>query len=93
MQLKYQADCDQALVSIKYASRPFELIALEGVANKIRTITDEIAPNKKINTDDKIDLQITSKYVPDLTLIDLPGIAYSDDEGGGREVADRIKNL
>ena len=93
MQLKHQADVDDAIVSIKYQLRDYETIALKDVANKIRTITDEIAPGRKINTDDKIDLQITSKNVPDLTLIDLPGIAYSDDTGGGREVADRIKNL
>ena len=93
MQLKHQADLSEAVVNIKYASRPYENITLKDVAEKIRTITDEIAPGKKINSDDTIDLQITSKYVPDLTLIDLPGIAYSDDTGGGREVADRVKNL
>lgn len=92
MQLK-RADVDEAVVLIRYAPHPYEKVALVDVADKIRTITNEIAPGKMINTEDKIEVQITSKNVPDLTLIDLPGMTYTDTAVGGRELAARIENL
>ena len=92
MRLKHQ-DIEEAIVSIKYGNKNFEKIKQEDLAQRIRTITDEIAPDRQICTDQKIDVQITSKFVKDLTVVDLPGIAYSDDTGGGLEVRDRIKAL
>ena len=92
MQLKHQ-DLKETVVSIKYGDKSFEKIKSENLAQRIRSITDEIAPGRMICTDQKIDVQISSKFVKDLTVIDLPGLAYSDDTGGGREVCDRIKAL
>ena len=81
-------------ITIRYGSGDFEPVTADQVANKIRAITDEIAPGGEINADVKIDLQVQSRDVPDLTLIDLPGIAYGDDVGGdGQVVFARIKAL
>ena len=92
MQLKHQ-DIEKAIVKIKYGDKGFETIKQEDLAQRIRSITDEIAPGRMICTDQQIDVQITSRQVKDLTVVDLPGLAYSDDNGGGREVCDLIKIL
>ena len=92
MQLKNQ-DIKKAIVKIKYGDKSFVTIKQEDLATRIREITDEIAPVRTICTDQKIDVQISSRHVKDLTVVDLPGLAYSDDTGGGREVCDRIKAL
>ena len=93
VQLKKE-DIDEPIITIKCSTyHPLETIAAADVAARIEQITDKIAPGKKINSHEKIELQISSKNSHDLTLIDLPGMAYSDGFGGGREVAERIKNL
>ena len=93
MRLKTK-NVDVPEITIRYGSGDFEPVTADQVANKIRAITDEIAPGGEINADVKIDLQVQSRDVPDLTLIDLPGIAYGDDVGGdGQVVFARIKAL
>ena len=93
MRLKTK-DVDVPEISIRYGDGILEPVAADQVANKIRAITDEIAPGGEINADVKIDLLVQSRDVPDLTLIDLPGIAYSDDVGSdGAVVFARIKAL
>jgi interferon-induced GTP-binding protein Mx len=69
------------------------IIPIADVATKIIEMTDELAPGHNINIADKIELRIVSKDVPDLTLIDLPGIFYNTDDGEGRAVYDKIKAL
>ena len=41
----------------------------------------------------KIFVEVISRHVQDLTVVDLPGLAYSDDTGGVRDVYHRIKTL
>ena len=93
MRLKTK-DVDVPEISIRYGNGEFERVAANNVAKKIKAITDKIAPGGEINADVKIDLLVQSRDVPDLTLIDLPGIAYSDDVGSdGAVVFARIKAL
>ena len=50
MQLKHQ-DIEEATIKIRYGDKSFETIKQEDLAERIRTITEEIAPGKKICTD------------------------------------------
>lgn len=68
-------------------------IPTEQVAEEIESITNRIAPGFVINFDKAIYLRIESPDVPDLTIVDLPGICYNNDTGGGREVLESIKTL
>eukprot|EP01035_Chromulina_nebulosa_P035510 gene35510-47743_t len=68
-------------------------IPTEKVAEEIESITNRIAPGFVINFDKAIYLRVESPNVPDLTIVDLPGICYNNDTGGGREVLESIKTL
>jgi len=69
------------------------VIPVEKVAEEIEKITQQIAPGYNINFEKAIYLRVESPEVPDLTIVDLPGICYNDDKGGGREVLGNIKTL
>ena len=92
MQLKHH-DIEEASIAIRYGDKSFETIKQEDLAERIRTITDEIAPGRTICADKKIFVEVFSKHVQDLTVVDLPGLIYSDDTGGVREIYHRIKAL
>ena len=92
LQLQYK-DIEGPEAWIKYGELKWEQIPENKIAERIVSITDQIAPDNKINVTDKIELRVISKNVPDLTLIDLPGICYNTDDGNGREVAENIKTL
>ncbi|XP_057188431.1 interferon-induced GTP-binding protein MxB-like [Triplophysa rosa] len=65
----------------------------EDVEKKIREAQDKIAgPGVSISAD-LISLQITSPNVPDLTLIDLPGIARVAVKGQPENIGEQIKRL
>ena len=55
---------------------PMKTIPFAKVADKIREITEEVAPKDGFYADHAINLRIVKDDVPDLTLIDMPGIKY-----------------
>ncbi|RXN18992.1 interferon-induced GTP-binding -like protein [Labeo rohita] len=63
------------------------------VEKKIREAQDEMAGVGVGISDELISLQITSANVPDLTLIDLPGIARVAVKGQPENIGDQIKRL
>ncbi|XP_067261404.1 interferon-induced GTP-binding protein MxB-like [Chanodichthys erythropterus] len=63
------------------------------VEEKIREAQDKMAGEGVGISDELISLQITSANVPDLTLIDLPGIARVAVNGQPENVGDQIKRL
>ncbi|XP_051746925.1 interferon-induced GTP-binding protein MxB isoform X2 [Ctenopharyngodon idella] len=63
------------------------------VEKKIREAQDEMAGAGVGISDELISLQITSANVPDLTLIDLPGIARVAVKGQPENIGDQIKRL
>ncbi|XP_057186872.1 interferon-induced GTP-binding protein MxA-like [Triplophysa rosa] len=65
----------------------------ENVEKKIREAQDEIAGRGLGISADLISLQITSPNVPDLTLIDLPGIARVAVKGQPENIGEQIKRL
>ncbi|XP_056585561.1 interferon-induced GTP-binding protein MxA-like [Triplophysa dalaica] len=65
----------------------------ENVEKKIREAQDEIAGRGLGISEDLISLQITSPNVPDLTLIDLPGIARVAVKGQPENIGEQIKRL
>lgn len=69
------------------------VIPVGKVAEEITNITETIAPGYSINYEKAIYLRVVSSEVPDLTIVDLPGICYSNDKGGGRELLGNIKTL
>uniref|UniRef100_A0A672M9W7 Interferon-induced GTP-binding protein MxA-like n=1 Tax=Sinocyclocheilus grahami TaxID=75366 RepID=A0A672M9W7_SINGR len=63
------------------------------VEKKIREAQDEMAGPGVGISEELISLQITSANVPDLTLIDLPGIARVAVKGQPEDIGDQIKRL
>nr|AAI17639.1 Myxovirus (influenza) resistance A [Danio rerio] len=63
------------------------------VEKKIRQAQDEMAGAGVGISEELISLQITSANVPDLTLIDLPGIARVAVKGQPENIGDQIKRL
>ncbi|XP_051993970.1 interferon-induced GTP-binding protein MxA-like isoform X2 [Xyrauchen texanus] len=63
------------------------------VEKKIREAQDEIAGTGVGISEELISLQITSANVPDLTLIDLPGIARVAVKGQAENIGEQIKRL
>ncbi|XP_006815062.1 interferon-induced GTP-binding protein Mx1-like [Saccoglossus kowalevskii] len=71
----------------KYIDSPDEL----GAA--IRTAQQDITNSQKGISKTSITVEIQSAHVPNLTLIDLPGIARVPQEGQSRNIADETKDL
>ncbi|XP_029006946.1 interferon-induced GTP-binding protein Mx-like isoform X2 [Betta splendens] len=78
---------------ISYANHEEELEDPAEVEKKIRKAQDEMAGVGVGISDDLISLEIASPDVPDLTLIDLPGIARVAVKGQPENIGDQIKRL
>uniref|UniRef100_A0A3B4XXB4 Interferon-induced GTP-binding protein Mx n=1 Tax=Seriola lalandi dorsalis TaxID=1841481 RepID=A0A3B4XXB4_SERLL len=79
---------------IKYRGQDEEIIkGPADVEKKIREAQDKMAGVGVGISDDLISLEIASPDVPDLTLIDLPGIARVAVKGQPENIGDQIKRL
>ncbi|XP_017285434.1 interferon-induced GTP-binding protein Mx [Kryptolebias marmoratus] len=78
---------------ISYQKYEEELNDPATVEKKIREAQDEMAGVGVGISDDLISLEIASPDVPDLTLIDLPGIARVAVKGQPENIGDQIKRL
>lgn len=67
-------------------------IEISEVAVYVTKITDELAPDGSISQE-TIYLTVEGPTLPDLTLIDLPGIVYHDDTDAERDIKEEIKAL
>ncbi|XP_064595685.1 interferon-induced GTP-binding protein Mx-like [Liolophura sinensis] len=65
----------------------------EAVEGAVREAQDAMTDGDAGISSDLITLEVTSSSVPDLTLIDLPGIARVAVEGQPLDIGDQIKNL
>ncbi|XP_035266228.1 interferon-induced GTP-binding protein Mx3-like [Anguilla anguilla] len=78
---------------ISYSDREVEIYDPDDVERLIREAQDEMAGVGVGISDDLISLEISSPGVPDLTLIDLPGIARVAVKGQPENIGDQIKRL
>ncbi|KAK2908543.1 hypothetical protein Q8A67_004380 [Cirrhinus molitorella] len=78
---------------ISYQDKEEDIHDPAEVEKKIREAQDEMAGVGVGISDELISLQITSANVPDLTLIDLPGIARVAVKGQPENIGDQIKRL
>ncbi|XP_073698959.1 interferon-induced GTP-binding protein MxB [Garra rufa] len=78
---------------ISYQDKEEDIHDPADVEKKIREAQDEMAGVGVGISDELISLQITSANVPDLTLIDLPGIARVAVKGQPENIGDQIKRL
>ncbi|KAJ8352502.1 hypothetical protein SKAU_G00239780 [Synaphobranchus kaupii] len=78
---------------ISYSDRDEEIYDPVDVEKMIRQAQDEMAGVGVGISDDLISLEISSPDVPDLTLIDLPGIARVAVKGQPENIGDQIKRL
>lgn len=92
MRMKRLAKGQHAYAVISGGKYNKHKIELGEVNQFITEITDEVAPNKSIS-DKAIQLQVYSPDVADLTVVDLPGITYRNEETGDRGIFDQIKKL
>ena len=67
-------------------------IALADVAQHVTRLTDQLAKPGEVSSQ-SIYLTVYSPTVPDLTLVDLPGIVYTDAEGRKSAITDSIHAL
>jgi hypothetical protein len=67
-------------------------IPLSDVAMHVSRITDELAAPNEIS-EEAIYLTVYSPEVPDLSLVDLPGIVYTDAQGKKSPITDAIHRL
>jgi hypothetical protein len=63
------------------------------VAETVKQLTDAIVDENEISFTESISLTVFSPDVPDLTLIDLPGIVYVDKKGKASTIKTDIKQL
>jgi hypothetical protein len=76
-----------ALIRLGSASGDGERIELGNVAAAVERLTDAFVPSREtISVDDYISLTVKAPNVPDITLVDLPGIIYTS---GGSSLARR----
>ncbi|XP_046565196.1 interferon-induced GTP-binding protein Mx-like [Haliotis rubra] len=98
MRMKHSEDEDKWEGKIMYKDKHDELHKediqdRESVGDLVRKAQDEMTDCEKGISDDLITLEVTSSDVPDLTLIDLPGIARNAVKGQPVDIEKRIKDM
>ncbi|CAN9512551.1 unnamed protein product [Ophioblennius macclurei] len=93
LKMKRKKKGDEWYGKISYQDVEDELEGPADVEKKIRKAQDEMAGVGVGICDDLISLEIASPDVPDLTLIDLPGIARVAVKGQPEDIGDQIKRL
>ncbi|XP_037628091.1 interferon-induced GTP-binding protein Mx isoform X1 [Sebastes umbrosus] len=93
LKMKRKREGEEWYGKISYKDFEEELEEPADVEKKIREAQDQIAGVGVGISDDLISLEIASPNVPDLTLIDLPGIARVAVKGQPVNIGDQIKRL
>ncbi|XP_013865327.1 interferon-induced GTP-binding protein Mx [Austrofundulus limnaeus] len=93
LKMKRRKEGQEWYGKICYQDHEEELDNPTVVEKKIREAQDEMAGVGVGISDDLISLEIASPEVPDLTLIDLPGIARVAVKGQPENIGDQIKRL
>ncbi|XP_070693706.1 interferon-induced GTP-binding protein Mx [Pempheris klunzingeri] len=93
LKMKRKKEGEEWYGKISYQSCEEDIDDPADVEKKIREAQDEMAGVGVGICDDLISLEIASPDVPDLTLIDLPGIARVAVKGQPENIGDQIKRL
>ncbi|XP_061583827.1 interferon-induced GTP-binding protein Mx-like [Cololabis saira] len=93
LKMKRRKEGQEWYGKISYQEHEEEIDDPATVEKKIREAQDEMAGVGVGISDDLISLEIASPDVPDLTLIDLPGIARVAVKGQPENIGDQIKRL
>ncbi|TDH14085.1 hypothetical protein EPR50_G00042910 [Perca flavescens] len=93
LKMKRRREGEEWYGKISYQDFEKEIEDPADVERKIREAQDEMAGVGVGISDDLITLEIASPDVPDLTLIDLPGIARVAVKGQPENIGDQIKRL
>ncbi|RVE72746.1 hypothetical protein OJAV_G00044440 [Oryzias javanicus] len=93
LKMKRKKEGEEWYGKISYQDREEELDDPSTVEKKIREAQDDMAGVGLGISDELISLEIASPDVPDLTLIDLPGIARVAVKGQPENIGDQIKRL
>ncbi|XP_068599100.1 interferon-induced GTP-binding protein Mx-like [Brachionichthys hirsutus] len=93
LKMKRRKEGEDWYGKISYQDHEEEIEDPADVEKKIRGAQDEMAGVGVGISDDLISLEIASPDVPDLTLIDLPGIARVAVKGQPENIGDQIKRL
>ncbi|KAM6980243.1 interferon-induced GTP-binding protein Mx3-like [Aplochiton taeniatus] len=93
LKMKRSREGDEWHGKISYQNQEKEMDDPSEVEQKIREAQDHIAGVGLGISDDLISLEISSPDVPDLTLIDLPGIARVAVKGQPENIGEQIKML
>uniref|UniRef100_A0A8C8I387 Uncharacterized protein n=1 Tax=Oncorhynchus tshawytscha TaxID=74940 RepID=A0A8C8I387_ONCTS len=93
LKMKRKKEGEEWHGKISYQDREEEIEDPSDVEKKIREAQDEMAGVGVGISDDLISLEIGSPDVPDLTLIDLPGIARVAVKGQPENIGEQIKRL
>uniref|UniRef100_A0A3P9H9M3 Interferon-induced GTP-binding protein Mx n=1 Tax=Oryzias latipes TaxID=8090 RepID=A0A3P9H9M3_ORYLA len=91
--MKRKKEGEEWYGKISYQDREEEIDDPTTVEKKIREAQDDMAGVGLGISDELISLEIASPDVPDLTLIDLPGIARVAVKGQPENIGDQIKRL
>uniref|UniRef100_A0A8C9YQ37 Interferon-induced GTP-binding protein Mx n=1 Tax=Sander lucioperca TaxID=283035 RepID=A0A8C9YQ37_SANLU len=93
LKMKRKKEGEEWYGKISYKDCEEEIEDPADVEKKIREAQDEMAGAGAGISDDLISLEIASPDVPDLTLIDLPGIARVAVKGQPENIGEQIKRL
>nr|XP_020488753.1 interferon-induced GTP-binding protein Mx-like [Labrus bergylta] len=93
LKMKRKREGEEWFGKISYQNHEEEIEDPADVEKKIKEAQDEMAGVGVGISDDLISLEIASPDVPDLTLIDLPGIARVAVKGQPENIGDQIKRL
>ncbi|XP_029907834.1 interferon-induced GTP-binding protein Mx [Myripristis murdjan] len=93
LKMKRKRDGEEWYGKISYQDHEEEIEEPADVEKHIRKAQDDMAGVGVGISDDLISLEIASPDVPDLTLIDLPGIARVAVKGQPENIGDQIKRL
>uniref|UniRef100_UPI0037E7FF43 interferon-induced GTP-binding protein Mx isoform X1 n=2 Tax=Semicossyphus pulcher TaxID=241346 RepID=UPI0037E7FF43 len=93
LKMKRKKEGEEWFGKISYQTYEEEIEDPADVEKKIREAQDEMAGVGSGISDELISLEIASPDVPDLTLIDLPGIARVAVKGQPENIGDQIKRL
>ncbi|XP_006639146.2 interferon-induced GTP-binding protein Mx3-like [Lepisosteus oculatus] len=93
LKLKKIREEDDWTAKISYQGHEEDILLPSDVEQKIREAQNEMAGVGVGISDELISLEIASSDVPDLTLIDLPGIARVAVKGQPEDIGEQIKRL
>ncbi|KAM0936083.1 putative dynamin stalk domain, GTPase effector domain, Dynamin superfamily [Dioscorea sansibarensis] len=93
MRLKRDKSAVSPQIQLQYNDEPIQIITESGITDAINKATDEIAGSGKAISNTPLTLVVKKADVPDLTMVDLPGITRVPVQGQPENIYEQISGI